>query len=304
MKAVHRTSVDAALQILKNGFDLKKFGFVTKKVGTPGYDSHARGIFLSEDWGAKPEELPPHPWDHRDRGVYIFGTVHLKHPLKVPLHVDGVFYQPWLAAQYEGKTGAKLTAALQRDGYDGIYVTDVGEITVFDPKDFVIDAKRSMDSIRAYQQRKDPVAGVKRSAKRSKVGARVADEADDIFSRYTPDYDRTIPRDLFNEADLLKCYGRLWILLHTKQINHVAQLGEEDQPKGTPFEICQNWSDGSLTVENVPFRINGQRWLLSRPLNSRNPWPLECTSSDEGIIERVFTDQGELSPEFLALIQG
>ena len=49
-------------------------------------------------------------------------------------------------------------------------------------------------------------------------------------------YTRVIPRDLFNEGDLLKCYGRLWILLDETR-GHVAQLGEEEQLPSAPFEI-------------------------------------------------------------------
>lgn len=30
-------------------------------------------------------------------------------------------------------------------------------------------------------------------------------------------YIRVVPRDLFNEGDLLKCYGRLWILLDERR---------------------------------------------------------------------------------------
>lgn len=116
-------------------------------------------------------------------------------------------------------------------------------------------------------------------------------------------YTRVIPRDLFNEADLLKCYGRLWILLDETR-GHVAQLGEEEQLPGAPFEIWQDEADGSISVANVPFTIRGERWRLSRPLNCRNPWPLWCSSPDEEICERVFTEEGRFSPEFLRLIIG
>lgn len=117
-------------------------------------------------------------------------------------------------------------------------------------------------------------------------------------------YTRVIPRDLFNEADLLKCYGRLWILLDETR-GHSARLGDaESEHSGAPFEIRQDEADGSISVANVPFTIRGERWRLSRPLNCRSPWPLWCSSPDEETCERVFTEEGRFSPEFVQLIMG
>jgi len=113
-------------------------------------------------------------------------------------------------------------------------------------------------------------------------------------------YTRVIPRDLFNEADLLKCYGRLWILLDETR-GHVAQLGEEEQLPGAPFEIWQDEGDGSLTVANVPFTVRGVQWTLSRPLNARAAWPLYA-HSPMGEEFRVFTEEGQFSPDFLQAI--
>lgn len=115
-------------------------------------------------------------------------------------------------------------------------------------------------------------------------------------------YTRVIPRDLFNEANLLKCYGRLWILLD-ETCGHNARLGDKaGEHSGEPFEIVRDESDGSLSVANVPFTVAGEAWTLSRPLNAREPWPLWCSSPDEEICERVFTEEGQFSPEFVQLI--
>lgn len=117
-------------------------------------------------------------------------------------------------------------------------------------------------------------------------------------------YTRVIPRDLFNEADLLKCYGRLWILLDETR-GHSARLGDaESEHNGAPFEIWQDEADGSISVANVPFTIRGERWRLSRPLNCRSLWFLWCSSPDEETCERVFTEEGRFSPEFVQLIMG
>lgn len=113
-------------------------------------------------------------------------------------------------------------------------------------------------------------------------------------------YTRVIPRDLFNEADLLKCYGRLWILLEKGP--HTAEMTNEGQAPYEPFEIDFDESDGSLTITNIAFTICGDPWRLWRPNNSRKPWPLYCSSMDEEVSEPVFTSDGNLSAEFLQLI--
>lgn len=115
-------------------------------------------------------------------------------------------------------------------------------------------------------------------------------------------YTRVIPRDLFNEADLLKCLGRLWILLDETR-GHSATLGDKDsEHDGTPFEIVQDENDGSITVANVPFRVRGIEWQLRRPLNARSPWPLYANDPN-GEEYRVFDEAGNLSQEFLTGIE-
>lgn len=109
-------------------------------------------------------------------------------------------------------------------------------------------------------------------------------------------YLRVIPRDLFNEAGLLKCYGRLWILLDELH-HHDAHLSEGD---GAPFLIEQDDGDGSITVASLPFRVNGNAWRLARPLNSRRPWPLYARRHDEEV--EVFTEDGQFTLEFERLV--
>lgn len=110
----------------------------------------------------------------------------------------------------------------------------------------------------------------------------------------TATYQRVIPRDLFNEASLLKCLGRFWIETERYQPKHVTI--EHD---GEPFDVWQD-DDGVLRVLNVVAVINGTPYDLVRPLNSREPWPLYLDTDEDRIA--VFTDTGELTPEILALI--
>lgn len=108
-------------------------------------------------------------------------------------------------------------------------------------------------------------------------------------------YLRVIPRDLFNEANLLKCLGRFWIETERFQPKHVTI--EHD---GEPFDVAQNDDDGTITVRNVEIAINGKRFYAWRPLNSRETWPLYFDSCDD--IVAAFNDDGTLTAEMLAII--
>ena len=109
---------------------------------------------------------------------------------------------------------------------------------------------------------------------------------------------------------LRKCYGRLWICLDNLQ-GHCAILGDgethgaQDDHSGDPFVIYQDESDGSTSIANVRFSIAGKRYRLYRPLNSREPWSLWCEHIWDDDIDpiEVFTECGDLSPEFKELIQ-
>lgn len=118
-------------------------------------------------------------------------------------------------------------------------------------------------------------------------------------------YVRVIPRDLFNESSLLKCYGRLYICLENTP-GHSAELREEFAP-GDAFKVRQSPDDGSIYLANVSLYVRGRKVHLSRPLNSRDAWPMwaviETDDGEEDEIE-VFTEEGEFSPEFAAYIRG
>lgn len=112
-------------------------------------------------------------------------------------------------------------------------------------------------------------------------------------------YARVVPRDLFNEGDLLNCLGRLWIKLDERR-DHTGKLDGPAFP-GDRFMVEQDESDGSIEVLNVTFSIDEFVCpRLFRPLNARAKWPLWCRAGEEDI--RVFDDHGELSPEFVVLI--
>lgn len=113
-------------------------------------------------------------------------------------------------------------------------------------------------------------------------------------------YQRVIPRDLFNEASLLKCLGRLWIVLdNLHEVNHKAKLKQKDD--FADFCTQQDPSDGSIFSENVKFYICGKFRHLYRPLNSRDAWPLWLNLDGREI--EVFDDAGNPTNEFLKAIK-
>lgn len=114
-------------------------------------------------------------------------------------------------------------------------------------------------------------------------------------------YQRVIPRDLFNEANLLKCYGRLWLLLEPRMEG--SRLTVQFTFSGAAFDVEQNPADGSLSIDNVELWIRGVRCSLYRPVNSRSTWPLYLAYSVGGQDDiPVFDDDGNLSEEMLKLL--
>lgn len=115
-------------------------------------------------------------------------------------------------------------------------------------------------------------------------------------------YVRVIPRDLFNEANLLKCLGALWIKLDDRVPADVARMTEDVEG---PFLIEQDPSTGALECVNVQLALHGRPARLTRPLNSRAPWPLYLEPALDGAWfdpVAVFTDDGDLTDEFERLV--
>jgi hypothetical protein len=108
------------------------------------------------------------------------------------------------------------------------------------------------------------------------------------------DYQRVIPRDLFNEGNLLTCLGRLWIKLEAMNDPRVS-LSFVDEG-GAGFDIEQDQGDGSISCPTVRLMVACEDVHLFRPLNARAPWPLWARMGDDDV--RVFDEAGELSSEF------
>lgn len=113
-------------------------------------------------------------------------------------------------------------------------------------------------------------------------------------------YIRVIPRDLFNEANLLKCMGQVALIIDNFNnfFPDVKLLPETVDH----FHIVQDASDGSIAVDNVQLHVRGKPYRLWRPLNSRRPWPLYLRDGDMEI--DVFQEDGTLTPEMSRFLRG
>ena len=100
---------------------------------------------------------------------------------------------------------------------------------------------------------------------------------------------RILPRDAFNDANLLKCIAKLTMLIEDGLCDWLTY--EYD---GQPFDIEQWESDGSTYVSNLDFclKSNGDIVPHSRPMNSRENWPLLLLLNDEE--HAVFDEEGNL----------
>jgi hypothetical protein len=147
---VHKTDYKSAQSIIKNGFDLNKFGSATLKTGqSDRFRHHPRGVYFSTAEDFSPEDIVSHPWDHREKGVLIFCQVRLNNPFITEPFIEGKFYQEWLSQKYGG-SGAKLTSAMENEGYDGIVCPKTSEVVVFNPSQIEIDKEKTTKSLRLH----------------------------------------------------------------------------------------------------------------------------------------------------------
>lgn len=98
-------------------------------------------------------------------------------------------------------------------------------------------------------------------------------------------YTRIIPRDLFNEAALLRDLGKLACLdqdIRTTVRNLVVEFTGKP---GEPFDIAQDTDSGAIRCANVEVRIMGYEVPIFRPLNSRHESALYAELPEAGTWE-------------------
>jgi len=115
-------------------------------------------------------------------------------------------------------------------------------------------------------------------------------------------YTRVIPRDLFNEAKLLKCLGQLALLI-TDGLGVPRGLTLDHDIFGdrAGFQIEQDQTDGSIYCANMELNYQGRLIGLRSPLNSRDAFPLQFIRGDES--GSVFDDKGKLSHDFVSMLK-
>ena len=93
-------------------------------------------------------------------------------------------------------------------------------------------------------------------------------------------YNRVMPRDLFNEAKLLKCMGRIELFILDDKIKGLNSLHNTDTNAG--FTIEQDSSDGSIYIANLHYMDNEANAIhFYTSLNSKYNYPLTMVYKDE-----------------------
>ena len=108
------------------------------------------------------------------------------------------------------------------------------------------------------------------------------------------EYIRVIPRDLFNEAKLLKCMGVLCLAI----LDNKTPCKMESEHNGETFEVVL-LQEGSLTISNIQIIVKGLELTFKTTYNSKANYPLYVEYNEEDF--EVFNEQGEFSKDFINL---
>lgn len=109
-------------------------------------------------------------------------------------------------------------------------------------------------------------------------------------------YQRVLPRDLFNEANLLNCLGKL-IIMSGETPDLPFELEVREMKEGQPFLIEQDQA-GNICATNVRVYINSVKLELVVCSNNRRKFPLELVLEDMSSVY-VFGEDGTFDSEFL-----
>jgi hypothetical protein len=113
-------------------------------------------------------------------------------------------------------------------------------------------------------------------------------------------YVRVIPRDLFNESKLLKCWGQLSLLIHEGRGIRWPLRVENENTEERGFVIDLDHGYGGLFVHNLSLWMGERPFYLYVPINSREPYPLLLVDEDTDEEHTVFNEDGSLSNEIQA----
>lgn len=102
-------------------------------------------------------------------------------------------------------------------------------------------------------------------------------------------YKRVLPRDAFNEAKLLKCIGKLTLMIEDAMLP--AWHYHYD---GDAFNIVQDESNGSISVTNITFWRNKKKVHIFTGLNAKDNWPVMMRDGDSEYY--IFGEKGDYLP--------
>jgi hypothetical protein len=114
------------------------------------------------------------------------------------------------------------------------------------------------------------------------------------FQFLSEEYRRVIPRDLFNDGNLLKCYGQLFLNLEKMNMDDALSYD------GEAFDIGQTES-GDTYIANIMLELGDDIIELHRPINARGAYPLFAINDDGDEIE-VFNNNGSFSDDMISLL--
>ncbi len=110
-------------------------------------------------------------------------------------------------------------------------------------------------------------------------------------------YERVLPRDLFNEAKLLKCMAKLSLM----ELDNMLPCKMIIVYDNKPFDI-QLLEEGSLYVRNIEVFIKDEApaFLFKTTYNSKANYPffVEHKHCDY----RVFDEEGKFATEFIDFV--
>jgi len=110
------------------------------------------------------------------------------------------------------------------------------------------------------------------------------------------EYIRVLPRDLFNEAKLLKCLGVLVLQIEDR----TAPEGLSYTHNGKPFRVVL-LEMGALMVTNLHFWFGEKELTFISTYNSKSNFPFFCFEKD--VEYPVFDESGKWDAEFMEFIK-
>lgn len=106
-------------------------------------------------------------------------------------------------------------------------------------------------------------------------------------------YQRALPRDLFNESKLLEQIGRICLAIHDGRLTRL-----DFEHDGEAFDI-QLSDDGELYIANLQFISDDTPIYFCTNYNSRNKNPLLVLDPETEENLFVFRDDGKFTSHFL-----